>query len=96
MCMDTKSDQAMLCMQRHPVACWGSGLTLLQESWLAETANTDRHIGWGSPPGPPVEEYVGLHILHHCLMDLSDILVIEFIPLPIDHILTIGNVVPTW
>lgn len=29
-------------------------------------------------------------------MDLGDILVIKFIPLPVDHILTVGNVVPTW
>lgn len=43
----------------------------------------------------PVEEHVGLHILYHCFMDLSDVLVIEFIPLPIDHVLTVGNIVPT-
>jgi hypothetical protein len=28
-------------------------------------------------------------------MDLGDVLVIEFVPLPIDHVLTVGNVVPT-
>lgn len=50
----------------------------------------------GFPTDTPVEEHIGLHILHHRLMDLGNVLIIEFIPLPIDHILTIGNVVPAW
>lgn len=43
----------------------------------------------------PVEQHVGLCILHHCLMDLCDILVIKLIPLAIDHILTVSYVVST-
>lgn len=45
-------------------------------------------------PGPtPIEEDIGLGILHHRFVDLGDILVIELIPLPIDHVLAVGNVV---
>lgn len=44
----------------------------------------------------PVEEHIGLSILHHRLMDLCYILVIKLIPLTVDHILTVRYVVTTW
>ena len=47
------------------------------------------------PGPPPVEEDVGLGVLHHRLVDLSDILVIELVPLPVDDVLAVGDVVAT-
>lgn len=43
----------------------------------------------------PVEQDIGLSILHHGLMDLCHILIIELIPLTVDHILTVSYIVPT-
>lgn len=43
----------------------------------------------------PVEQHVGFSVLHNCLMDLCDILVIKLIPLTVDHILTVSNVMST-
>lgn len=79
------------CMQSYSLACWDTTEKLRKAS--SETAAPGSHAE--GPPVSPVEQHVGLHILYHCLMDLGDILVIEFIPLPIDHVLTVGNVVPT-
>lgn len=45
------------------------------------------------PRGAPVEEDIGLGALHHRLVDLGDILVIELVPLPVDHVLAVGDVV---
>lgn len=46
-------------------------------------------------PGPPIEEDVGLGVLHHRLMDLGDVLVVELIPLPVDDVLAVSDVVTT-
>lgn len=43
----------------------------------------------------PVEQDVGFCILHHGLMNFGDILVIKLVPLAIDHVLTVGYVMPT-
>lgn len=43
----------------------------------------------------PIEQHVGFSVLHNCLMDLCDILVIKLIPLTVDHILTVSNVMST-
>lgn len=43
----------------------------------------------------PVEEHIGLSILHHRLMDLRYILVIKLVPLTVNHVLTVRYVVTT-
>lgn len=43
----------------------------------------------------PVKQDVGLGTLHHCLVDLRDILVIKLVPLTVYYILAVCNVVTT-
>lgn len=43
----------------------------------------------------PVEQHVGLCILHHRLMDFRYILIIKLIPLAVDDVLTVSYVVST-
>ena len=43
----------------------------------------------------PVEQDVGLCVLHHCFVHLSHILVIKLIPLTVNHILAVCYVVTT-
>lgn len=43
----------------------------------------------------PIKQHIGFCVLHNCLMDLCDILVIKLIPLTVDDILTVSNVMST-
>lgn len=43
----------------------------------------------------PVEQNVGLRVLHHCLVDLRHVLVIKLVPLAINDVLAVSYVVST-
>lgn len=74
------------CVQSHPLVCRDT-------TGKAQATAAGSHAA--GAPVSPVEQHVGLHVLYYRLMDLGDVLVIKFVPLPIDHILAVGNVVPT-
>lgn len=43
----------------------------------------------------PVEQHVGLRVLHHRLVDLRHVLIVKLVPLAVDDVLAVGDVVAT-